>query len=368
MRDLDVKIAKLEQELAQVRTGRTATMVARINLEAKAAADATLRLTYQLPDATWRPLYDARLDSEAGRIDLVQLGQVQQRTGEDWTGVQLTLSTAQPAIGAALPELSTWFVRLLDAEALRSGQQMGGVAAPTTSDPQNLADMSASRDERDDLAKMEARLIASEFAAEYRVPGTASVPSDAAPHKFSIASHALSAKLAVRAVPKQAPLAHLYATVTYGGKEPLLPGQVAVFRDGAFVGTDFMDMLRPQEEEQFGFGVDDKVRVEYRLEEGEQSTAGLFTDDRRIERRYRIEVANHHAKPMEITVLDALPVSQDERIEIDEVDGTTAPMDDSWQDHKGVFAWTSEFKSGEERVIRFGYAITFPADAAVAGM
>ena len=45
-------------------------------------------------------------------MSLAQLGQVQQRTGEDWTGVALTLSTAQPSVGAVLPELDSWFVQV----------------------------------------------------------------------------------------------------------------------------------------------------------------------------------------------------------------------------------------------------------------
>jgi len=372
MRDIDAKTAKLQQDLAQIQTGQTATVVARINLEAAAPAEgATLRLSYQLPGATWQPLYDARLDSEAGKMSLAQLGQVQQRTGEDWTGVALTLSTAQPSVGAVLPELDSWFVQVMQpqlAGELRRDQNFAG-GAPAASEPQNMADMLKSKDEEDDkITKQNAQLVASEFSAEYRIPGTANVPSDAAPHKFGIATHSLAAKLAVRAVPKQGALAHLYATVTYNGSEPLLPGQVSVFRDGAFVGMDSMDMLRPQEVEQFGFGVDDKVRVEYRLEDGEQSTSGLFTDNRHVERRYRIEVANHHSKSMEVTVLDALPVSQDERIEVEQLSGSTRPTKADWEAHKGVLAWTYELKPAEEKVINFGYSLTYPEGTIVAGM
>ncbi len=371
MRDIDAKTAKLQQELAQIHTGRSATVVARINLEAAAAESATLRLSYQLPDATWYPLYDARLDSEAGKMSLAQLGQVQQRTGEDWTGVALTLSTAQPSVGAVLPGLDSWFVQVARPELIGEFRRdaFSAGAPAEKAEPQNMADMNELYDkEKDRLAKLNAQLVASEFSAEYRIPGTANVPSDAAPHKFAIATHNLSAKLAVRAVPKQGALAHLYATVTYNGAEPLLPGQVSVFRDGAFVGMDSMDMLRPKEKEQFGFGVDDKVRVEYRLETGEQSTSGLFTDNRHVERRYRIEIANHHSKPMEVTVLDALPVSQDERIEVEQLGDSTRPTKTDWEAHKGVLAWTYDLKPAEERVINFGYALTYPEGTIVAGM
>jgi len=229
--------------------------------------------------------------------------------------------------------------------------------------------MNASLDKKKDrLTSVTAQLVASEFSAEYRIPGTANVPSDAAPHKFAIATHELAATLAVRAVPKQGAFAHLYAEVTYEGAEPLLPGQVSVFRDGAFVGTEPMDTLRPKEKEQFGFGVDDKVRVEYRLENGEQSTSGLFTDNRHVERRYRIEIANHHSKPMEVTVLDSLPVSQDERIEVAQLSDSTRPTKTDWEAHKGVLAWTYDLKPAEERVIDFGYSLTYPEGTIVAGM
>lgn len=369
MRDIDAKTAKLQQELAQIQTGQTATVVARINLEAGTAAEgATLRLSYQLPGATWQPLYDARLDSEAGKMSLAQLGQVQQRTGEDWAGVALTLSTAQPSVGAVLPQLDSWFVQVgqpIPGEDAR--RDLGALADKAA--PQNMAELNESYDqEKDRIAKLNAQLVASEFSAEYRIPGTANVPSDAAPHKFGIATHDLSVKLAVRTVPKQGALAHLYATVTYGGSEPLLPGQVSVFRDGAFVGTSSMDMLRPKEVEQFGFGVDDKVRVEYRLEDGEQSTSGIFTDNQHVEKRYRIEIANHHSKPMEVTVLDALPVSQDERIEVEQLSDSTRPTKTDWEAHKGVLAWTYELKPAEERVINFNYALTYPEGTIVAGM
>ena len=229
MRDIDAKTAKLQQELAQIQTGQTATVVARINLEAGTAAEgATLRLSYQLPGATWQPLYDARLDSEAGKMSLAQLGQVQQRTGEDWTGVALTLSTAQPSVGAVLPELDSWFVQVAPAELVGELRRDDAVraGAPATTEPQNMADMNKSKDEENDrIAKLNAQLVASEFSAEYRIPGTANVPSDAAPHKFGIATHDLAAQLAVRTVPKQGAVAHLYATVTYDGSSRCCPAR-----------------------------------------------------------------------------------------------------------------------------------------------
>jgi hypothetical protein len=71
---------------------------------------------------------------------------------------------------------------------------------------------------------------------------------------------------------------------------------------------------------------------------------------------------------MEVTVLDALPVSQDERIEVETLSDSTRPTKTDWEAHKGVLAWTYELKPAEERVINFGYAVTYPEGTIVAGM
>ena len=68
---------------------------------------------------------------------------------------------------------------------------------------------------------------------------------------------------------------------------------------------------------------------------------------------------------MEVTVLDALPVSQDERIEVEQLSDSTRPTKTDWEAHKGVLAWTDEYKPDEHKAITFGYAVTYPEDMPV---
>ena len=377
-RELHKKIAQTERRLNQVRTGRTATVTARINVATQRPAKARLEVSYQLPGASWRPLYDARLNSTTGETRLVQIGEVRQHTGEDWSNVALTLSTARPAASARLPELQPWFVDFVQPLGLFS---MRGKAESEVS---VLRSMQKSQDalqsSRERMAEpsgvagflvaakpVTAQVVAGEFAAQYRIPGAANVPSDKAPHKFVIAERTFEAKLAVRTVPKIAPQAYLYGEITYEGDAPLLPGPVSVFRDEAFIGTSAVPMLRPGEDFKLSFGVDDKVRVSYRLETGQRSREGIFNNNRRMERRYLIKVANHHKRAMEITVLDQLPVPQDEDIEVELLRTSTKVSERDVEDRKGVLAWRGTYKPGEERIIKFGYAVTYPVDHMVPG-
>jgi len=358
MRAIDGAIAEKTGTQSQPASAPTPSMAARINIDAAAPATARLRISYQLAGASWRPAYDAHLDSEQGKVKLTQFGEVRQHTGEDWSQIALTLSTARPSVGAALPELAPWFLPgydMVHAEDLAKIVEQRAETGQTGAAP-------GPGDGMQPGGPQTARLLATEFVAAYRVPGVISVPSDLAPHRVVIAEHRLAGKLAARTVPKLAPVAHLYATIAYEGTEPLLPGPLAVFRDGAFVGTSDLAMLRPAEEVRLGFGVDDKIRVEYRVEDGKAESGGLFDSTRRAERRVRITVANYHRQPMEIAVLDQLPVPSDERIEVTLLGDTTKPLVADWEDRKGVLAWTRTLAPAEEEVIKFGYVVVYPDD------
>ncbi len=349
-RALARKIDLVQRQLGKVRTGRTATLVARVNLETEYPAEVRLELTYQLPGASWRPLYDARLDTENGATQLVQIGEVRQGTGEDWTNVRLTLSTARPSVSARLPELDSWVIDFThpglyddkrkrnkneaESSVLREALKQSMKSPHASLDEAAAVTGGTSRAAEPSIA----RVVAGEFAAAYRIPGTVNVPSDNEPHRFVVSERAFEAQLAIHAVPKIAPLAYLTAAIVYDGTTPILPGPVSVFRDGAFVGTSAIPMLRPGEEVTLSFGVDDKVQVDYRLETGQRSSEGLFNKHLRLERRYLIEVTNHHARAMEIAVLDQLPVPRDAAIEVALLRGSTQVSERDVAQRKGVLA------------------------------
>lgn len=77
-------------------------------LDAAGPGRATVEIEYFVPGARWRPAYELRFLADDGRAELAQYGLVTQASGEDWTDVELELSTAQPSVGIALPTLLTW--------------------------------------------------------------------------------------------------------------------------------------------------------------------------------------------------------------------------------------------------------------------
>lgn len=84
-----------------------------------------LELEYHVPGATWAPVYQLRLDGRSGAGTLVLRASVAQRTGEDWTGVGLGLSTADLLRRSDLPEL----------RSLRIGRSQEAPAAVSWREP-----------------------------------------------------------------------------------------------------------------------------------------------------------------------------------------------------------------------------------------
>jgi hypothetical protein len=72
---------------------------------AAAPKKARLVLEYFVLGARWAPAYQCRMTRDCTQADLQMRAVVAQRTGEDWRGVKLHLSTAAPMSWTELPEL-----------------------------------------------------------------------------------------------------------------------------------------------------------------------------------------------------------------------------------------------------------------------
>jgi hypothetical protein len=84
---------------------------------------------YLIAAACWAPSYVIRFDREYSRAELVMRAMVCQASGEDWNGVELTLSTASPVRWSELPELPSLRIGRAQAPPPRTGWREPPVGA-----------------------------------------------------------------------------------------------------------------------------------------------------------------------------------------------------------------------------------------------
>lgn len=75
----------------------------------------TLELSYFVPGARWVPAWQVRLAGDGSAATIEMRAHVIQSSGEDWSGVALRLSTAEPLRFSSLPELKS--IRIGKAQA-----------------------------------------------------------------------------------------------------------------------------------------------------------------------------------------------------------------------------------------------------------
>ncbi|MFC1441240.1 DUF4139 domain-containing protein [Streptacidiphilus sp. N1-10] len=139
-----------------------------------------LELEYGVPGATWTPTYHLRLDgihSDTPGGSLAMRAVVAQRTGEDWTGVRLGLSTADLRRRTELPEL----------RSLRLGRRQAEVAPMFRREPPSgLAELFTGYDAFPKPAAAEAQ--ASAAMAGGAAAGLLEEDADLAMDTFSVKS------------------------------------------------------------------------------------------------------------------------------------------------------------------------------------
>jgi len=368
MRETDRQIVDLGRKLSSLAPAPDQRTEVKVFVNAAGALDADIIIRYQVSGASWTPLYDARLATgtrdQAPRLQLVRRASIQQRTGENWDDVQLSLSTARPNAGSAAPDLRPLVVDYApDAPQPRASlatrpMVQGGqppAAAPTS---ENGREEMLKRDRAAD--ERQARVEAQPFQAVYAIAGRVAVPSTNEMKRVQIDEVALDPTLSVRTVPKVEAKAYLYAKLTMAAGTPVLPGTVALFRDSVFVGNGRLPLLAPGEEHELGFGVDDMIRVRHAIAEQTRGESGFVSTSKVDLRNYRITVKNMHQRPIQLRILDQMPVSQNEAIKI-ELLGRTPPTRRNVDEKRGVLAWDMTLAPDEEKAVEFGYRVTWPA-------
>lgn len=88
-----------------------------------------LILEYFVPGTRWTPTYIFRLDTVANTATIAMRALICQKTGEDWNGVSLELSTAQPMMWCDLPELPSLRLGRAQPTPQKSGWRLPPVGA-----------------------------------------------------------------------------------------------------------------------------------------------------------------------------------------------------------------------------------------------
>jgi len=360
-RAIKVELDKAEFELAQLQSG--ARNFRSVSVQLAAAQAGRIRLIYQVNRAGWQPAYRAALDSGRSAIDLERLALVSQKTGEDWTGVKLRLSTGQPQAFREAVDPQTR--RVVYHRPVPKEEQSGRaypaamMAAPAPA-PARKTEPKGGDDYVAPVIE-----TAGAFATEFDVPGAVTLAADGREIAVSLGKHNVTAAQRVQVTPA---IQRIGVLVAEFERLPgvWLPGNVQLFRDGGYVGAV---RWNPTGAERFtlSFGQDDLLRVSVDREVLQDGTAGFA--GQRLQRKVSDTYAltSLHRNAVDVLVLESSPVAQSEEVEIERV-FQPQPSGEAWKNRPGVVYWSKTLSSDEVWKIDVGYTITYPKEGSVSGL
>ncbi len=370
LEDLISELDRFNRELAQLTQSRARQETAIVvDLEAQEGGSFTLAVSYRVPGATWQPSYEARATTNATDVELGLSGLVRQQTGEAWDDVQLTLSTAKPALAGSMPELQPWFLRPWEpvavGQAFRMKADKGRLNRVDGGEADLLEPLSSNTLAVPEEAQVAVATVETQGpAVTFTLPKPATIASDWQPQKVPISSQRLSANLAYEATPRLTPYAFLRAKVTNTTEGLYLPGPVSVFLDGAFVTTAALKQVAPGEEFDLYLGVDERVKVEHKhLKERVEVSLlpGLRGKTKSTNYEFLTTLENFTGRKVAVTVFDQVPVSDREEIVVESIKQTPSEVEKD-PEKPGVFRWVFELGPSQKHELRLSYRVRHPVD------
>lgn len=351
-------------------SGRKEVKTVVVAVEVTRAGNLTLELAAMISQASWEPAYDVRLASSSKTADLTFQAMIRQQTGEDWANVDVTLSTARPAIGGAPPELTPWNVSLYRPRPMRS-EMAYPAAAPMlygSAKKAKRAELDSGVQEMESAEEAPAQFAVAQISDEqssvsFHVPRPLDIPSDGNRHGTIVAVEQLPVSIEYLAVPKLSPAVFLKSELVNRAPYPLLPGKVNTFIGTGFTGSSQLKKVAAGEKFELFFGADDQVSVK-REELKQHKEAGLFGKNR-VSYRYRIEINNFRKEPLTLTLHDQLPVAGDEEIKVSLEEPTLKPAEVK---NDGTVVWKLPFTAGEKKELTFGILVEYPKEKEITGL
>ncbi|KAG8719091.1 hypothetical protein FRC09_011628 [Ceratobasidium sp. 395] len=360
IQELDVQIEQAQKEYNEAQAKiyedqRGAKRGTRITVTVLAEVDgeAELMLTYVVSNASWTPLYDVRAsiakspDAKA-TIALHYRASITQTTGENWPDVALTLSTASPQLGSAVPNLSAWRIGF-PAPPPPPGAPMGSGRGTSgrgggafrhrrialaevdgeedeDADADDMAFFASAAPVQHSMTTRSAKVVdAGVLSATFGIPGRSDIPSDESSHKVVISVLNLDAELEWVCVPREKESVFLRCKVLNASEFTLLPGEASVFMDDNFVSKSRIEHVAPNDTFKTSLGTDSALRVTYppvRTHNRTLNRSSFFAgrDSRQsvAANSQRITVRNSRQSTVSsLRVFDHVPVSTDAKIKVD---------------------------------------------------
>ncbi len=316
-------------------------------------------LKYLVDGAGWSPAYDIKAFDINEPVTLEYRAKVYNNTDINWKDLKIKLSTADPNLSVTKPILNPWYLRY-QTYNYNSNMFKGkeGYIQNQISDERNLSVQQEAFSELNEVIVTSgdfSETTVPELSAEFEITKSYSIPSDDKPYLVDISEHQLPANYQHFAVTKLDRDVFLIAQITGWQDLNLIEGPANVYYSGTYLGQSFINTRNVKDTLDLSLGRDSKVIVT-RTKLKEFSSSQFVGTKKKETMTYQLTAKNNRKSDVTIEILDQLPISQTDEIEVKAIELSGAEQNLS----TGELKWKYTLKPGESKTIKLSYYIKYP--------
>ncbi|CAM9390615.1 unnamed protein product [Ectocarpus sp. 8 AP-2014] len=314
-----------------------------ITVDVQELGNIELEVKYMTRGAKWSPSYDLRVDTQTDSVSCTYYGMVTQSTTEDWQGVSLRLSTAEPTVHGTPPALGSKTVSIKTVQkpepsshvrhSMRGGYLpasggegpvlrptgFGGAAGAHRGGGAYCGSASVPPPPPRAMPATAHVEGGGGFlgAVSFVVETPADIKSNDEMKKLTVGELQLSAEVTHYIVPAKAPAAYLRAKATNNTDYLLLASNdVSIFFDNSFVTKTSLTSVAPGESFQTFLGIDPAVKITVAPPRKTSKKRGIISKSNHVTHTHSTLISNKKKVPVTCVVVDALPRSTDDIIKV----------------------------------------------------
>jgi len=360
-------LSRLQSEYAVIESGMIYQRnVVEVLLTAKKEMNIKIEIKYIVNEAGWAPSYDIKGMDVDKPVELIYRAKVFNNTGIDWSNLKITLSTGNPNKSAAKPELKPWFMdfytgqnegyiqnrsngqRLNDNIILNNIAQQSMSPITDIGGDEGLSSITTTSMGFQDIE-------VSTLSTEFPIIEPYTIPSDNRPYLVDVVSYSLPANYKYFAVPKMEKEVFLIAQIRGWQELNLVEGPANVFFGGSYVGQSYISTRNVKDTLDLSFGRDPKVLIT-RTKLKDYSSTKFMGSKKKETYAFDITIKNNRKLPINIDVLDQVPISQNSEIEVEILEISKAEQNLT----NGMLKWRFSIEAGKSESIKLSYSIKYP--------
>lgn len=357
------KIADLQEEDNKKRPKPdklTGEIVLQINSEVGQSVEITC--IYLIAEASWYPVYDLSSEGTDKPVKLTYKAAIRQMSTYDWKNVKLHLSTSNPNISSTRPIMQPLYLTYQVYQTLQS-EAAASLGYTLNTATINGATITEDQDKNLTIDQLTNNLNITnntEAKIELDVPFQQNIYSNSEFQIVKIEEHELKAEYEYHTVPRMDAGVFLLAKITDYGQYNLTSGNANIFYQGTYLGQSYIDTRSVADTLLLSLGRDENVSVK-RLQMQDLTKTQFMGTNKKEYFGYEIIVKNNRRNPINIEVLDEIPVSKNADVEVslESSEGAT------YVKEYGKLSWKFAIPANTSKKVRFSYYVKYPKDKAL---